>query len=207
MSQHHAKDWRPALMGLLRWAPLLLLTATIAVSLTSCLPQDTITDPCEEECNDDALVGDPCGAAEDCATGSFCNLGFPGGYCQHACTSDSVGEACGPNEAGVCISVPDNEDGASCVAACDPSSPDTCGRAETACYALPDGSGGMCNARCITDADCLGGMACDGVGLCRSPVAVCDGMTGQGCPAGQNVSILCRQAIIPVWIWFVVHFI
>ncbi|MEL6179819.1 MAG: hypothetical protein AAFS10_12745, partial [Myxococcota bacterium] len=54
-------------------AALWLGAATLVTFGGGCVPQDLLTDPCEEDCNDEARVGDPCGAAEDCATGSYCN--------------------------------------------------------------------------------------------------------------------------------------
>lgn len=150
-----------------------------------CLPEmQSLTDPCASDCTATATVGSACAAAEDCGVGDACLLDFPGGYCQGFCAAGAAsGTLCGNLDSGVCVKSGDGTP--ACVGACDPSDPRSCGRDTTACYSLEGSAGvGICFRSCASGADCDPGMSCDGQGLCRQPVASCDGLTDAGCRAG-----------------------
>ena len=175
-----ARRHRGRLGGLGLACGLLFLSAA-----NSCVPQEpTLSAPCVEGCDDSAALGAACKEAEDCATGAACNGGFPGGYCQGSCEEGAgVGAACGGQGEGRCV--PSVQGPAACLSGCDVANPDSCARAQTACYPLEGASGGVCHLRCGLDADCGGGLGCDGRGICRAATASCDGLTNAGCPQGQ----------------------
>lgn len=172
--------------ALLLSATLAALIAALLALLTGCMvPEPAFTEPCSENCNASAIIGAGCAAAEDCAEGMFCSLDYPGGYCHVACDEGAaINDACGPDDTGLCQ--PGAEDLTLCYGECDPSDPESCGREESVCYAAGEEGQGICFVRCDSDADCGGSMACDGTGVCRSPVATCDAMTHQGCASGMS---------------------
>lgn len=163
--------------------PLLL---SLLLLLCACIEEpELLTQPCAEGCNESASIGSPCQKAEDCATEAFCNLGFPGGYCQVFCGEGATtGDACGPENAGYCLDW--GEQGAVCLGACDPNqSGDQCPHPKSRCYPVAgEPNKGICHTRCSADQDCGDGLACDGQGFCQPVVATCDGLSNQGCGEG-----------------------
>jgi hypothetical protein len=162
----------------------LIVAAVLATLLSFCAPEDEgLTDPCEADCNESALIGAPCASANDCALGNACILTFPGGYCVGECADSAVhGDACG--EGGRCVVTAETPEPV-CLAGCDAASPDSCERADTACYPLAGLSAGVCHLRCASDADC-GGLGCDGAGVCRSLVSACEPRTNAGCDGAMT---------------------
>ena len=56
--------------------------------------------------NDGDRVGGPCVVGSECYVDSFCQAGWPGGYCVQACSSDADcpdGSVCTEEEPGVCL--------------------------------------------------------------------------------------------------------
>lgn len=187
------KGWvRKSMSSRLAFVWALMLSLTL---MSGCVPgeESLLTEPCEEECNDEAAIGAPCEAAEDCATGDACNLGFVGGYCQGSCGEGSTAAgSCGEDDAGRCLPKSDGE-GLACVVGCDPTNINSCERTELACYDIGE-SAGACLGRCTADDQCGSGFGCDGQGLCRSGGANCDGLTNAGCPEGQGCYLTAEGA-------------
>lgn len=162
---------------------LVILSALLCMGVLGCVGDGAmVTEPCTEGCSTSALVGTACQEATDCPQGMFCNLAFPGGYCQASCDDAAFGDSCGASDSGVCV--PDGSTFA-CLGRCDPDEPASCERADAACYAWNGTTTGVCHLRCHRDADCGAGLACDGQGVCRV-AASCDGLTDAGCGAGLS---------------------
>jgi len=175
---------------------LVLLSVATSVVLGCVGDQPLVTEPCTEGCSASALVGAACEAATDCPEGSFCNLAFPGGYCQASCEEATFGDPCGPGDSGVCV--PDGS-AFTCLGTCEPGTPSSCARPEAACYAYANTTTGVCHIRCGRDADCGAGLACDGQGVCRALGAGCDLLTDAGC--GADLRCMASEAGTPFCGW------
>jgi len=157
---------------------------TLSFFFGACAAQELITEPCEEGCNENAVIGASCSVAEDCSKGSYCHLGYLEGYCQLDCEQLNRGDVCGPEDSGVCL-VGGGQ--SVCMASCSGAQDNSCNTG-TSCYTLDDGIS-VCDISCSSDSDCGNGLACDGAGRCQPGVASCDELTSQGCPAGLSCFI------------------